>query len=64
MKWIKIEEQLPLPDQYVICWVKYDDGDEEFRYFLYDHCRFYTIDIDDYSNYTDNITHWMIPTKP
>jgi hypothetical protein len=64
MNWINVKEQLPISDQYVIGWVKYDDGNEEFRPFLYDHNRFYTIGIDDYDDYTNNITHWMIPTKP
>jgi len=56
MKWISVEDRLPVNYTFVVAWSCYD-----WHECIYRHGEF-TYDIDPLK--LGNVTHWMVPTEP
>jgi len=75
MKWINIKDELPKDNTNCIIWYDEKEGNDIFGYFI--RVIFYknyngknnrfilSENADEYhTDYTDSVTHWMIPTNP
>lgn len=70
MNWISVEKELPPNDTECIVWLKKEEGFEQVifnsKYFGVSNNRFINYENGgEYEcDFTDLVTHWMIPQKP